>query len=105
MDTAFLIRQYMSSGISGASPLVLSRRRILEPVRPLTWGTPKESRRVTPIWDGVWPFLANLQMWSITSSGLALTQAWGLRRKGIADLAIPLPLPYIRAMSARERDA
>lgn len=92
--TAFLIKLYKSSGISGASPLFLRRRRILLPVTLLTWmwldlgndekyyylllffkkqipilitcAIPLESRRITPIWDGVRPFLASLHTWSST---------------------------------------
>ena len=48
MDTAFLIRQYKSSGKSGARPLALSTLKILLPVTKRTWATPCESRRMTP---------------------------------------------------------
>ena len=47
--------------------------------QPLTCGTPKLSRRVTPIWEGVRPFLASLQMWSTTSSGFIFSQLGGVR--------------------------
>ena len=48
IDTAFLIRQYRSSGIFGANPWALRMRRILLPVTWRTWATPWESRRMTP---------------------------------------------------------
>lgn len=41
-------------------PLARRMRRILEPVMVETMGTPLESLRVTPIWEGVMPFLASL---------------------------------------------
>lgn len=43
-----------------------------------------------PILDGVKPFLANLKMWSLTSSDDAFSQVATLRRYGRADLEIPL---------------
>lgn len=99
MATAFLIRWYKSSGISGASPInyrtnysyisnqihsnthkpnhihinndknvpcALRIRKILLPVTLFTCAIPWESRRITPICEGVNPFLANLQMLSST---------------------------------------
>jgi len=42
------------------------QHRIYVPVTTLTWATPWLSRRTTPIWDGVAPFLASLQIWSTT---------------------------------------
>jgi len=48
IDTAFLMRQYKSSGILGASPWALRMRRILLPVTWRTWATPWESRSITP---------------------------------------------------------
>ncbi len=62
----------------------------------LTCGIPKESRRVTPIWDGVRPFLASLQMWSVTSSGFIFSHVGARRLYGSAELLIPLPGPYMR---------
>ena len=41
-----------------------------------TWATPWESLRITPIWEGVRPFLANLKIWSLTSS-LVIFSHWG----------------------------
>jgi len=53
-------------------PWALRIRKIWFPVTLLTWAIPWESRRMTPIWDGVRPFFANLQMlsstWNHTSS-------------------------------------
>ena len=47
-------------------PWAFSIRKILLPVTLLTWAIPWESRSMTPIWDGVKPFFANLQMFSST---------------------------------------
>ena len=47
-------------------PWALRMRRILLPVTLLTWAIPWESLRMTPIWDGVKPFFANLQIFSST---------------------------------------
>lgn len=55
-------------------PWAFKIRRILLPVTLLTWAMPCESRRRTPIWDGVNPFLANLQMFSCT---------WNEAKRGI----------------------
>lgn len=52
--TAFLIRWYRSSGISGARPLAFSTRRTLLPVTKRTWATPWLSRRRTPERWKVW---------------------------------------------------
>merc|ERR550514_974745 len=87
---------YRSSGSVGASPFTFSMRKILLPVTVLTCGTPKLSRRVTPICEGVRPFLASLQMWSVTSSGFIFNHVGGRRRYGVAEEAIPLPDPYMR---------
>ena len=46
---------------------------------------PCESRRVTPIWDGVKPLRASLQMCSTTSSGVVLSHVGGARRYGSAE--------------------
>merc|ERR1719382_1996750 len=102
METAFLIRKYISSGRVGARPFVFNIRKILLPVTVLTCGIPKLSRKVTPICDGVKPFLASLQMWSQTSSVFIFTQVGGLRRYGRAELEMPLPLPYMRPMAPVE---
>lgn len=72
--TAFLMRWYRSSGICGARPAVLRMRRILLPVTDLTWATPCESRRMTPICDGVRPLRASLKICSLISSGEVLSQ-------------------------------
>jgi hypothetical protein len=48
---------------------------------------PCESRRVTPIWDGVRPLRASLMMCSTTSSGVVLSQVGGARRYGRAEEA------------------
>lgn len=47
-------------------PWALRIRKILLPVTLLTCAIPWESRRITPIWDGVIPLFANLQMFSST---------------------------------------
>lgn len=49
------------------------------PVTTLTWAIPWESRRMTPIWEGVAPFLASLQIWSTTWSGVVLSHDGALR--------------------------
>lgn len=49
------------------------------PVTTLTWAIPWESRRMTPIWEGVAPFLASLQIWSTTWSGVVLSHEGALR--------------------------
>lgn len=54
-------------------PWALRIRRILFPVTLLTWAIPCESRRITPICDGVRPFFANLQMFSSTWNPNQLT--------------------------------
>merc|ERR1719324_1431413 len=100
METAFLMRQYMSSGRDGARPLVFRMRRILLPVTVFTCGTPKLSRSVTPICEGVRPFLASFAMWSLTSSGFIFSQEGGLRRYGVAEELMPLPAPYMRPMAS-----
>ena len=55
-------------------------RRILVPVTLRTCAMPCESRRITPICDGVRPFLDSLQIWSQTSLGSRLSQPGGARR-------------------------
>merc|ERR1719209_115219 len=67
-----------SSGSSGAMPLLFRMRRILLPVMKRTWATPWESLRITPIWEGVRPFLANLKIWSLTSSLVIFRDSHGV---------------------------
>ena len=69
------------------APWLFSTRRILLPVTKRTWGIPCESRRVTPIWDGVRPLRASLMMCSTTSSGVVLSHDGGVRRYGRAEEA------------------
>ena len=66
-------------------------RRILLPVMCDTWAMPYESRRSTPICDGVRPFLASLVTCSRTSAGevFEVSHDGGVRRYGSADLEIP----------------
>lgn len=71
------------------SPWVLRRRRILLPVTDLTWAIPWESLRVTPIWEGVRPFLASLVMLSITWGAPILSHEGADLRYGLADREIP----------------
>ena len=85
--TAFLMRWYRSSGICGARPAVLRMRRILLPVTDLTWATPCESRRMTPICDGVRPLRASLKICSLISSGEVLSQRGAERLYGRAEPA------------------
>merc|ERR1719502_1800237 len=92
------MRQYRSSGISGASPPFLRMRKILLPVTCETWAMPCESRRMTPICEGVRPFFASLQTCSTTSEGEVFSHEGGVRRYGRADLEIPLPLLCMRPM-------
>ena len=101
---AFLMRWYRSSGMEDARPVgwrevwaimdndqhtpwLFNTRRILLPVTNRTWGMPCESRRVTPIWDGVRPLRASLIMCSTTSSGVVLSHDGGVRRYGRAEEA------------------
>jgi len=67
-------------GRRGDVPCPLRIRRILLPVTKRTWGMPCESRRVTPIWDGVRPFRASFVMCSTTSCGDVLSHDGGARR-------------------------
>jgi hypothetical protein len=62
------------------APCDLRIRRILFPVTKRTCGIPCESRRVTPIWDGVRPLRASLLMCSMTSSSVVLSHV-GLSRR------------------------
>lgn len=90
------------------------------PVTTLTCAIPWESRRTTPICEGVAPFFASLQICSTTCSGVVLSlvgsvslyslflylylylsfsllvgitnQLGGVREYGIADAEIPFPL-------------
>jgi hypothetical protein len=66
------------------------------PVTTLTWATPWESRRTTPIWDGVAPFLASLQICSTTCSGVVFNQAGAVRLYGRAEAEMPFPLLCMR---------
>lgn len=50
-----------------------------------TWGIPCESRRVTPIWEGVKPLRASFPIWSTTSSGVVFSHEGGARRYGRAE--------------------
>jgi len=70
------------------------------PVTTLTCATPWESRRTTPIWDGVAPFFASLQIWSTTCSGVVFNHAGGWREYGIAEDEMPLPPLCMRPMFA-----
>ena len=66
-------------------PFDLRMRRILLPVTTLTCAMPCESRRATPICDGVAPLRASLQIWSTTCSGVVLSHAGGVREYGTAE--------------------
>lgn len=66
-------------------PLDLRMRRILLPVTTLTCAIPCESRRATPICDGVAPLRAILQICSTTCSGVVLSHAGGVREYGTAE--------------------
>ncbi len=57
---------------------------------------PFESRSTTPIWLGVMPFLASLQIESLTSAAVALHHEGAVRLYGIAELLMPLPLLCMR---------
>jgi hypothetical protein len=74
------MRWYKSSGRAVARPLMRRMRRILLPVTDTTCGMPHESRRRTPICDGVMPFLAHFTISSTTASGWILHQDGGVRR-------------------------
>ena len=79
----------MECGWGLSVPFFLRMRRILLPVTWATWATPCESRRLTPIWEGVRPFFASLHTCSITSPGVCLNHDGGVRRYGRADFEIP----------------
>jgi hypothetical protein len=49
-----------------------------------------------PIFDGVKPFLANLKMWSLTSSDDDFNHVGTIRRYGRADLEIPFLQNFIK---------
>ena len=66
-------------------PFDLRIRRILLPVTTLTCAMPCESRRATPICEGVAPLRASLQIWSTTCSGVVLSHAGGVREYGTAE--------------------
>ncbi len=72
-------------------------RRILFPVTLLTWAIPCESRRITPIWDGVRPFFALFTIWSMTWVAVTFNHDGADLRYGRADREIPLLLKQIEA--------
>jgi hypothetical protein len=71
------------------SPCFFRIRRTLLPVTCETCAIPCESRRTTPICEGVRPFFASLDTCSTTSLGLTFNHEGGVRRYGRADLEIP----------------
>ena len=93
MFTAFLIRQYISSGISGALPLFLKSLTIFCPVSSLMLGTAYLSLIITPIWEGDMPFLAIVTIKSTMVLGVWETHLGDLLLKGVTVELIPLPLP------------
>jgi hypothetical protein len=74
------MNEYTERINSKSAPWDLRIRRILFPVTKRTWGIPCESRRVTPIWEGVKPLRASLMICSTTSSGVVLSHDGGVRR-------------------------
>lgn len=70
-------------------------RKILVLVTLDTWPTPCWSRSKMPIFDGGRPFREYLHTFSATSLAVSLSHDGGVRRYGLADLEMPLPLPYI----------
>ena len=64
-------------------------RSTLLPVTLLTCAIPWESLNITPIWEGVKPFFANLQMCSSTSALVIFNHDGGLLLYGKADEDIP----------------
>ncbi len=87
--------------VSSVSWPLVAQRRSISPVTTLTCAIPCESLRTTPIWEGVAPFFASLQIWSTTCSGVVLSHAGGVREYGIALADIPLPLLWRRPMIER----
>jgi hypothetical protein len=83
----------------GHTPLPFRMRRTLVPVTLRTCGMPSESRRSTPIWDGVRPFFDSLQILSQTSCDSDLHQLAFPRRYGMAEADIPFPLLCMRPMA------
>jgi hypothetical protein len=61
-------------------------------VTALTWAMPWESRSITPIWDGVIPFLAILEIWSMTLGAVALSHDGADLLYGLAEREIPFLL-------------
>jgi hypothetical protein len=53
---------------------------------------PWESRSITPIWDGVIPFLAILEIWSMTLGAVALSHDGADLLYGLAEREIPFLL-------------
>eukprot|EP01043_Picozoa_sp_COSAG02_P020925 COSAG02_NODE_1047_length_14982_cov_4.007929_6_plen_180_part_00 len=84
----------------GHTPLPFRMRSTLVPVTLRTWGMPSESRRRTPICDGVRPFFDSLQILSQTSCDSDLHQLAFPRRYGMAEADIPFPLLCMRPMAA-----
>ena len=66
------------------------------PVTTFTCAIPWESRRMTPIWDGVVPLRASLQICSVTCSDVTLSHVGGWRLYGIAEPDVPFPLEWRR---------
>jgi hypothetical protein len=61
-------RRGQGRATAGSAPLPLRMRSTLEPVTEPTWAMPCESRRITPICEGVSPLRASLQQCSSTWS-------------------------------------
>ena len=83
------IQKVLREGSQVWLPWPLRMRRTLLPVTLLTWAIPCESLRITPICDGVRPFLASLQICSSTSTVVIFNHDGGLLLYGRADEDIP----------------
>ena len=70
----------------------------------LTWATPCESRRTTPICEGVRPLRASLKMCSLTSSGEVLSQRGAERLYGSAEPACCVCVEAVSYMQGRVGD-
>lgn len=94
-ETAFLIKKYKSSGISGAKPFDFKILKILLPVTTLVCETPWASLKMTPMEEGVKPFLAYLVICSTTSSVDNLNHEGAFLEYGVAEEEIPLPFALL----------
>lgn len=90
---------YLGKRLASHWQLDIAWTLLYVPVTTLTCAMPCESLRTTPIWDGVAPFFASLQIWSTTCSGVVFNHAGGVREYGMAEADMPFPLLWRRPMA------